>query len=105
MLICLHESDFILIGIKQLWLIVKAEGVHEMGCGAWTLSSAMATGALCSEGFRQVSTDVAGGMTWLFLPAVCMCTEFLFQEYSFVISLFKKCKMCVREKRSEDECM
>lgn len=36
---CLHESDFIVIGIKQLWLTAKAAAVREMGCGAalWVL--------------------------------------------------------------------
>lgn len=67
-----------LVGIKHIWLIVKAEAVGGMGCGAWALNSAVATSSsLYSEDFRHVCTDVMGNhITILALfYLLCACVK------------------------------
>jgi len=69
--ICVRETAS-LTGIKQFWLIAKAEVVHEMACGAWALNSAVDTSSgPYSEDFRHVSNDVVGKQINYLLFSVC----------------------------------
>lgn len=77
--ICMRETTS-LIGIKQVWLIVKAEVIHETTCGAWALNSAVDTrSSPYSEDFRHVGDDVMGKhITLLTLFCLlCACAKSL----------------------------